>query len=52
MCLEPLAGHTPGHVSVRMVSDGEAAVAIGDTPRHTALVERAGHTFRFAFDHF
>ncbi len=32
--LEPSPGHTPGHVSVRMVSDGEAAVAIGDMLHH------------------
>ena len=34
VCLEPSPGHTPGHVSVRMVSDGEAAVVIGDMLHH------------------
>ncbi len=96
VCLEPSPGHTPGHVSVRMVSGDEAAVAIGDMLHHPiqgthpewnsmacedaelarrtridflertadsgiavlpahfdpALVERAGQTFRFAFDRF
>lgn len=96
VCLEPSPGHTPGHVSVRMTSDGEAAVAIGDMLHHPiqgthprwnsmacedaelarrtridflertadsatavlaahfdpAVVERAGETFRFAFDRF
>ncbi len=94
--LEPSPGHTPGHVSVRMASDGAAAVAIGDMLHHPiqgthpewnsmvcedpelarrtridflertadsgiavlpahfdpALVERAGETFRFAFDRY
>jgi glyoxylase-like metal-dependent hydrolase (beta-lactamase superfamily II) len=32
--LEPSPGHTPGHVSVRMTSGGEEAVAIGDMLHH------------------
>ena len=32
--LEPSPGHSPGHVSVRMVSDGEQGVAIGDMLHH------------------
>jgi glyoxylase-like metal-dependent hydrolase (beta-lactamase superfamily II) len=34
VCLEPSPGHTPGHVSVRMSSGGEEAVAIGDMMHH------------------
>ncbi|MDA0365478.1 MAG: MBL fold metallo-hydrolase [Chloroflexi bacterium] len=32
--LEPSHGHTPGHVCVRIVSDGEAAVFSGDVLHH------------------
>ncbi len=32
--LEPSPGHTPGHVSVCMVSGGEQAVAVGDMLHH------------------
>lgn len=34
--LEPLPGHTPGHVGVHVASRGEACVMRGD-PMHTAL---------------
>jgi glyoxylase-like metal-dependent hydrolase (beta-lactamase superfamily II) len=32
--LEPTPGHTPGHVSVRLSSDGEEAVITGDLMHH------------------
>ena len=32
--LEPAPGHTPGHVSVRIQSDGQAAVITGDLMHH------------------
>ena len=32
--LQPTVGHTPGHVSVRIESDGERAVIIGDMSHH------------------
>ena len=34
VCLEPSPGHTAGHVSVRMTSGNEEAVAIGDMMHH------------------
>ena len=34
VALEPSPGHTPGHVSVRIESQGEQAVAIGDMIHH------------------
>lgn len=32
--LEPSPGHTPGHVCVRMTSDGNEAIAVGDMLHH------------------
>ena len=34
VCLEPTPGHTPGHVSVRISSQGEEAVITGDLMHH------------------
>jgi glyoxylase-like metal-dependent hydrolase (beta-lactamase superfamily II) len=36
--LEPTPGHTPGHVSVRLGSDGESAVITGDLMHHPVQV--------------
>ena len=36
--LEPTAGHTPGHVSVRLASGGEQAVITGDLMHHPVQV--------------
>ncbi len=37
--LEPTPGHTPGHVSVRIESEGEAAVITGDFLHHPCQME-------------
>lgn len=38
--LEPTPGHTPGHVSVRIVSKGEEAVITGDLMHHPCQIAR------------
>ena len=38
--LEPTPGHTPGHVSVRIASDGEQAVITGDLMHHPCQIAR------------
>ncbi len=38
--LEPTPGHTPGHVSVRISSEGKEAVITGDLMHHPAQIER------------
>ncbi|MGJ3241940.1 MAG: MBL fold metallo-hydrolase [Opitutales bacterium] len=35
--LVPLPGHTPGHVGVRIESDGESILQLSDTANHSAL---------------
>jgi glyoxylase-like metal-dependent hydrolase (beta-lactamase superfamily II) len=37
--LEPTPGHTPGHVSVRIESEGESAVITGDFLHHPCQME-------------
>ena len=46
--LEPSPGHTPGHVSVRIVSNGEEAVITGDLMHHP--VQCAEPTWASKFD--
>lgn len=38
--LEPTPGHTPGHVSVRIASQGEEAVITGDLMHHPCQIAR------------
>lgn len=38
--LEPTPGHTPGHVSVRISSDGEDAIITGDMTHHPCQLHR------------
>ncbi len=38
--LEPTPGHTPGHVSVRIASQGEQAVITGDLMHHPCQIAR------------
>jgi glyoxylase-like metal-dependent hydrolase (beta-lactamase superfamily II) len=38
--LVPTVGHTPGHVSVRIVSDGEEALITGDFVHHPCQIAR------------
>lgn len=38
--LEPTPGHTPGHVSVRIASEGEQAVITGDLMHHPCQIAR------------
>ncbi|MEM9034062.1 MAG: MBL fold metallo-hydrolase [Actinomycetota bacterium] len=40
--LESTAGHTPGHVSVRITSKGEQAVITGDMTHHPVQLARPG----------
>jgi glyoxylase-like metal-dependent hydrolase (beta-lactamase superfamily II) len=46
--LEPTPGHTPGHVSVRLASDGAEAVITGDLMHHPVQV--AEPEWQSAFD--
>jgi glyoxylase-like metal-dependent hydrolase (beta-lactamase superfamily II) len=46
--LEPTPGHTPGHVSVRLASDGAEAVVTGDLMHHPVQV--AEPAWQSAFD--
>ena len=46
--LEPTPGHTPGHVSVRLASDGADAVITGDLMHHPVQV--AEPAWQSAFD--
>ena len=38
--LEPTTGHTPGHVSVHIASEGEEALITGDCIHHPCQIER------------
>jgi len=48
--LEPTPGHTPGHVSVRISSDGEEAVITGDLMHHPVQCAEPGWASRFDVD--
>ena len=50
VCLEPTPGHTPGHVSVRIVSRGEEAVITGDLMHHPVQCAQPGWASRFDVD--
>ena len=48
--LEPTPGHTPGHVSVRIVSRGEEAVITGDLMHHPVQCAEPSWASRFDVD--
>ncbi len=48
--LEPTPGHTPGHVSVRISSDGEDAVITGDLMHHPCQMARPEWASSFDYD--
>ena len=48
--LEPTPGHTPGHVSVRLVSNGEEAVITGDLMHHPVQIAEPGWGSHFDSD--
>ena len=48
--LEPTPGHTPGHVSVRVVSRGEEAVITGDLMHHPVQCAEPQWASRFDVD--
>lgn len=48
--LESTPGHSPGHVSVRIASEGEHAVITGDLIHHPAQLARPDWTSPFDFD--
>lgn len=48
--LEPTPGHTPGHVSVRIASEGEEAVITGDLMHHPAQFVQTGWSCTADFD--
>ncbi|MCC6210438.1 MAG: MBL fold metallo-hydrolase [Burkholderiales bacterium] len=48
--LEPTPGHTPGHVSVRISSQGSEAVITGDLIHHPAQCSEPGWANRFDVD--
>lgn len=48
--LEPTPGHTPGHVSVRIRSDGQEAVITGDLMHHPAQFVQSGWSCTADFD--
>jgi len=49
--LEPTPGHTPGHVSVRIDSGGEAAVITGDLMHHPIQCAEPDRIGNFDHDH-
>ena len=49
--LAPTPGHTPGHVSVFIESQGARAVITGDTMHHPSQIARPHWTARFDSDH-
>jgi len=49
--LEPTPGHTPGHVSVRIASQGEAAVITGDLMHHPIQCAEPDRRGNFDHDH-
>jgi glyoxylase-like metal-dependent hydrolase (beta-lactamase superfamily II) len=48
--LEPTPGHTPGHVSVRIRSDGHEAVVTGDLMHHPIQCSEPDRPVRFDHD--
>lgn len=48
--LEPTPGHTPGHVSVRISSQGEEAVITGDLMHHPVQCAEPGWAANFDID--
>jgi glyoxylase-like metal-dependent hydrolase (beta-lactamase superfamily II) len=48
--LEPSPGHTPGHVSVHISSQGEEAVLTGDLMHHPLQIALPRHAARFDMD--
>ena len=48
--LMPTIGHTPGHVSVAIESQGERAVITGDVIHHPAQIARPDWSVRFDSD--
>jgi glyoxylase-like metal-dependent hydrolase (beta-lactamase superfamily II) len=48
--LEPSPGHTPGHVSVRIVSAGEEAVITGDVLHNPIQIAIPHHPANFDMD--
>jgi glyoxylase-like metal-dependent hydrolase (beta-lactamase superfamily II) len=49
--LEPTPGHTPGHVSVRISSEGKEAVITGDVLHHPIQCAEPDLRTNFCFDH-
>src|SRR6185436_13912368 len=50
MWLEPTPGHTPGHVSVRLSSQGADAVITGDLMHHPVQMAELGWSTTFDSD--
>lgn len=50
VCLEPTPGHTPGHVSVSIRSEGAEAVITGDLMHHPVQCAEPGWASRFDVD--
>lgn len=50
VCLVPTPGHTPGHVSVRVVSRGEQAIITGDLMHHPVQCAEPDWANRFDVD--
>lgn len=46
----PAPGHYPGHMGVRIESDGETAVLLGDVAVHPALLDRPSWHYVFDLD--
>lgn len=49
--LTPTLGHTPGHVSVRIVSEGEEALISGDFLHHPCQIARPDWAATVDYDH-
>ena len=47
---EPTAGHTPGHVSVHIESEGEEALITGDCIHHPCQIEKVDWASSADFD--
>jgi glyoxylase-like metal-dependent hydrolase (beta-lactamase superfamily II) len=50
LSLRPTPGHTPGHVSVMIESQGRRAIVTGDMMHNPIQLERPGDTARFDMD--
>jgi glyoxylase-like metal-dependent hydrolase (beta-lactamase superfamily II) len=50
LSLRPTPGHTPGHVSIVIESEGERAIVTGDLMHNPIQLERPGDTVRFDMD--